>query len=110
MCKQEFYNVPAIFVGNIGWRITPACAGKRIARLCAIVLNGDYPRVCGENYNDSVSKWNYYGLPPRMRGKHELLRDISAGRRITPAYAGKTVLSMDSRAVSRDHPRVCGEN
>lgn len=90
MCKQEFYNVPAIFVGNIGWRITPACAGKRIARLCAIVLNGDYPRVCGENMSSFATFPPVAGLPPRMRGKRCCQWILAPLAGITPAYAEKT--------------------
>ena len=50
------------------------------------------------------------GSPPRMRGKHIFDRRIASVPRITPAYAGKTVPLTPAVNVSRDHPRVCGEN
>ena len=44
-----------------------------------------------------------------MRGKGKSELNIHQRRRITPAYAGKS-LSMNARSISsRDHPRVCGE-
>ena len=50
------------------------------------------------------------GSPPRMRGKpitEAFKADID---RITPAYAGKTILLCACVPHVADHPRVCGEN
>ena len=44
-----------------------------------------------------------------MRGKVPALAASPAGDGITPAYAGKRRSKTSSRAVSKDHPRVCGE-
>ena len=50
------------------------------------------------------------GSPPRMRGKQQLRVCFQFFRRITPAYAGKTIIYHRMHSKSRDHPRVCGEN
>ena len=49
------------------------------------------------------------GSPPRVRGKVELaLEDVNT-EGITPACAGKSMISNLPTHHSRDHPRVCGE-
>ena len=45
-----------------------------------------------------------------MRGKRKPLPLRRAAGRITPAYAGKTLLTKLQSFTLRDHPRVCGEN
>ena len=44
-----------------------------------------------------------------MRGKgiSNLQKEIQ--RRITPAYAGKSVAGVAVMALGQDHPRLCGE-
>ena len=91
-------------------RITPACAGKTLFRDVLLDVMGDHPRVCGENYPTITSLISPKGSPPRVRGKllhgvGHFLRD-----RITPACAGKTAAVNLSVRLTRDHPRVCGEN
>ena len=89
--------------------ITPAYAGKSIARRISRPSTGDHPRVCGEKLTCSGGVTADQGSPPRMRGK--VLHSPAAGGRIgiTPAYAGKSICGMPNRNGGRDHPRVCGE-
>ena len=44
-----------------------------------------------------------------MRGKELLLEIDFQRRRITPAYAGKSVLLPILKNHRKDHPRLCGE-
>ena len=44
-----------------------------------------------------------------MRGKAHWLRAGLLERRITPAYAGKSVSFCTTRYGLQDHPRLCGE-
>ena len=44
-----------------------------------------------------------------MRGKVVQVNATLFGEGITPAYAGKSRGSDNMEAVSKDHPRVCGE-
>ena len=44
-----------------------------------------------------------------MRGKEEMLRRNYAFEGITPAYAGKRIVSSRFLPVAWDHPRLCGE-
>ena len=44
-----------------------------------------------------------------MRGKVSIQPVDSVEKRITPACAGKSVASTWGNALTRDHPRVCGE-
>ena len=48
--------------------ITPACAGnsKNIRRI--IDIQGDHPRVCGEQWLDLTEGPGGLGSPPRVRG------------------------------------------
>ena len=44
-----------------------------------------------------------------MRGKVKDYNRLYSEVRITPAYAGKSLVCVIVRGLSRDHPRVCGE-
>ena len=70
----------------------------------------DHPRRCGENNKNTLCYGKDIGSPPQVRGKHCKLAVNVAGRRITPAGAGKTLLFLDFENLLRDHPRGCGEN
>ena len=89
--------------------ITPAYAGKRACTTMATTQAKDHPRVCGEKQPVPRRACSVCGSPPRMRGKgvKQSNRRIRMG--ITPAYAGKRILSSQTHRHSRDHPRVCGE-
>ena len=91
-------------------RITPACAGKTALRTASCSRRADHPRVCGENFRAHLFPGHLHGSPPRVRGKPHCELQEPAGRRITPACAGKTVSSPSPCFVTADHPRVCGEN
>ena len=49
------------------------------------------------------------GSPPLTRGKAPVTAAISAGVRITPAYAGKRKPPDEIKKAVRDHPRLRGE-
>ena len=91
-------------------RITPADAGKTYFCHFTVYRQQDHPRGCGENpYHNNIFQSNQ-GSPPRMRGKRILALHKSYFAGITPADAGKTVLSPAATSACRDHPRGCGEN
>ena len=73
-------------------RITPAYAGKRLAK--ATNANGikDHPRICGEKRFGSSVAFRIMGSPPHMRGKGLCHPPSARGAGITPAYAGKSPL------------------
>ena len=89
--------------------ITPAYAGKRQIRALGIIFHEDHPRVCGEKLSTPSSAKTTPGSPPRMRGKVSNEMNARALLRITPAYAGKSSLSVSYSHPHKDHPRVCGE-
>ena len=89
--------------------ITPAHAGKSCCVAAHQVVDRDHPRTCGEKPIGRCMPGCAMGSPPHMRGKvdHQaLVRDV---HRITPAHAGKRPTLTTAAAVSRDHPRTCGE-
>ena len=94
----------------VGTRITPAYAGKTILVFNVAALLKDHPRVCGENPNSATTSSSLSGSPPRMRGKRMDSMRYGVSKRITPAYAGKTVVLDLRDFLFWDHPRVCGEN
>ncbi len=89
--------------------ITPAYAGKRLPRLLFLALHRDHPRVCGEKSQLAFAPSSVSGSPPRMRGKAGSLSGSMVSRRITPAYAGKSLQLGRLPSQRKDHPRVCGE-
>ncbi len=70
----------------------------------------DHPRRCGENAVRAFRIAELWGSPPQVRGKHSLPPRHRRLRRITPAGAGKTVMSLADITSLQDHPRRCGEN
>ena len=92
-----------------GHRITPAWAGKRNCCFSRRWYTWDHPRVGGEKL---LSEWGQgwpLGSPPRGRGKENVPGPQLGAERITPAWAGKSLLPLDSWTLWRDHPRVGGE-
>ena len=87
MCQQELYNVPAIFVGNIGWTISRAH-----------MESWNHPRVCGENLCETEASNASKGSPPRMRGAPALSKPSESQFGITPAYAGKVTDLLRSQS------------
>ena len=89
--------------------VTPAYAGKRQFCPPAGRTDKDHPRMCGEKMMKAGSNCAMLGSPPRMQGKgaFQILHHLFI--RITPAYAGKSIITAISRALNEDHPRVCGE-
>ena len=89
--------------------ITPAYAGKSKFCLSVCTVVWDHPRVCGEKLRVCPGFKDPKGSPPRMRGKVTSWQDFVSSKRITPAYAGKSLAVSVLCGVGRDHPRVCGE-
>ena len=69
--------------------ITPAYAGKRLARVFVHFASRDHPRLCGEKLEPQAQRFLSLGSPPPMRGKV-----------VTAAICAMSVM---------DHPRLCGE-
>ena len=87
--------------GKAGWRlrqcdavgITPAYAGKRGTHGTGRTTGRDHPRVCGEKRGFHLNTLASTGSPPRVRGKGYDVVGRLGGVRITPACAGKRVMS-----------------
>ena len=71
-------------------RITPAYAGKSSVCSTPKSLYWDHPRLCGEKIPETAVNAGDTGSPPPMRGKGAGRCRTDLGRRITPAYAGKS--------------------
>ena len=65
--------------------------------------------MCGEKIWENRQYLTKKGSPPRVRGKGVNVVDFIRHSGITPACAGKSKDGLLSYALSRDHPRVCGE-
>ena len=77
--------------------ITPAYAGKRCYNQIPCPHSRDHPRLCGEKYTIREHLSSVLGSPPPMRGKVSFTLAADIRRRITPAYAGKRGLRLQSR-------------
>ena len=89
--------------------ITPACAGKSFPSVSCLLEYRDHPRVCGEKHLYGAKFETKGTSPPRVRGKAKIRHFSVSSRRITPAYAGKSLSLRRSGFCRWDHPRVCGE-
>ena len=76
--------------------ITPAYAGKRTWYIANGQGEQDHPRVCGEKKAYKDGKEEGEGSPPRMRGKEKTQHVVVKRPGITPAYAGKSFLRIDT--------------
>ena len=74
----------------VGFRITPAYAGKSVLLLVDEDYFRDHPRLCGEKRLRFSVRWIALGSPPPMRGKAPRCSVGACCPRITPAYAGKS--------------------
>ena len=83
-----------IFLGMM--RITPAYAGKRKNFFVLSQIERDHPRLCGEKSHPLERAVYRQGSPPPMRGKATAMQTITTALGITPAYAGKRILSRFS--------------
>ena len=68
-----------------------------------------HPRMGREKTMYFEDKYFCRGSPPRRRGKEAQDRAFAAARRITPAWAGKSIPAGQDTAEPQDHPRVGGE-
>ena len=74
--------------------ITPAYAGNTHIINNKIVLCWDHPRIRGEHFISGYSLFNIKGSPPHTRGTPILFPASSTMFRITPAYAGNTLIAV----------------
>ena len=102
-------KVPAARYADFHPGITPAWAGKRGYALKRAVCTEDHPRVGGEKEPYSVFRLSQQGSPPHGRGKDGKFIRINESTGITPAQAGKSILSVQRDCPLGDHPRVGGE-
>ena len=102
-------KVMAFSSSDSAFRITPACAGKRIQNEAEPRKWTDHPRVCGEKMFSISGDVKYPGSPPRVRGKVGFIVLVQTAIGITPACAGKSGRSGHFLRFMGDHPRVCGE-
>ena len=89
--------------------ITPARAGKSCCSSSRFCICWDHPRACGEKFLPPASPSNYWGSPPRVRGKVRRRGCKSFRCGITPARAGKSGFTEGRTTRIPDHPRACGE-
>ena len=89
--------------------ITPAYAGKRKIFDCYFQIKEDHPRLCGEKSKFNLHCFSPLGSPPPMRGKGWVSAILMKFHGITPAYAGKRLVSITINGTLKDHPRLCGE-
>ena len=73
--------------------------GKASRQQVPEYLGGDHPRICGEKEDAVLFDAGGKGSPPHMRGKDQVGRHFRRVIGITPAYAGKSMLT---------YPHGCG--
>ena len=101
-------DIKIVLTLNIG--ITPAYAGKTARIWGSRGKKRDHPRLRGENAVRLQPASRSGGSPPPTRGKRRPAAACKPLWRITPAYAGKTQRPFPNTSISRDHPRLRGEN
>ena len=90
-------------------RITPACAGNSSHLYRSRRNGGDHPRLRGEQVYPTPAIPARGGSPPLARGTALDKLKPSWRTRITPACAGNSNGKIGVFLLSRDHPRLRGE-
>ena len=90
-------------------RITPAWAGKRAGLWQHYAGTEDHPRMGGEKSFIYQFPFFLRGSPPHGRGKVFTCCLLSRLDRITPAWAGKSLVLGVQVGNLGDHPRMGGE-
>ncbi len=93
-----------------GHGITPAYAGTTSYAWIVALGFEDHPRIRGDNTLLKEIRWNLVGSPPHTRGQLFTQNSCDDSGRITPAYAGTTLMLLILMQKSRDHPRIRGDN
>ena len=91
-------------------RLIPAWAGKTRRSGGASSMDAAHPRVGGENLAAIATQTGRQGSSPRGRGKRGSRKQVRDGRRLIPAWAGKTGTFLSHALRDAAHPRVGGEN
>ena len=91
--------------GNI-----PAYAGRTFSWQCVDFAVEKHPRIRGENASPLARAKKGVETSPHTRGEHSsrLIGWLGAGN--IPAYAGRTLLSVQTNMIPGKHPRIRGEN
>ena len=90
--------------------ITPAYAGNTAIINIHIIVFQDHPRLRGEHLDFFRYVIKHIGSPPPTRGTLIITVYIQRQARITPAYAGNTLLNLPMNLIVWDHPRLRGEH
>ena len=90
-------------------RIIPARAGSSGTVNVCVVLVGDHPRACGEQFFSGTPGQIVGGSSPRVRGAVSRDARVPAPVRIIPARAGSSERRSWRDRGRWDHPRACGE-
>ncbi len=99
---------PGVFL--LGFRNTPASAGRTACRLLTGWWPAEHPRVGGEDPEDVDYRVGRFGTPPRRRGGRVRAALNGERGRNTPASAGRTHCRARTAPSRSEHPRVGGED
>ena len=91
-------------------RITPAYAGKTLLHPLYHHHYQDHPRLRGKDPEPPNRSKITSGSPPLTRERLRTSRMFNACIRITPAYAGKTIIERRTVSNHEDHPRLRGKD
>ena len=102
---------PRAWPSAAAWtRIIPADAGSTQDLTDILARLEDHPRGCGEHSTPRSRTANRTGSSPRMRGARLGVVAALVARRIIPADAGSTGMTLHFHVAHEDHPRGCGEH
>ena len=90
--------------------LIPAHAGKTTCPRTTVVSGGAHPRSRGENASAARHWASSVGSSPLTRGKLCRGNGPRSSRRLIPAHAGKTILTVAGAIFAQAHPRSRGEN
>ena len=90
--------------------IIPAYAGSTRPWQSRSTPSKDHPRIRGEHTSVTRRRSCVLGSSPHTRGARRPPAPKSPEKRIIPAYAGSTSISLPPGSPGMDHPRIRGEH
>ena len=103
-------KLASIGLDSLEERLIPAHAGKTASQQQRRQPDRAHPRSRGENDDARVFGEYNVGSSPLTRGKQGERLPPRTERRLIPAHAGKTVVTLPTGRGSPAHPRSRGEN
>ena len=90
-------------------RIIPVCTGNSYFGCSPVIIDGDHPRMHGEQGDNATDSVCYGGSSPYARGTVVSRKALYVTCGIIPVCTGNSFCAVFGTPLGADHPRMHGE-